>query len=150
LFQFLWIPVFQASVDIWVDGYNHYRKRYDKLTTLPTGVTPEFAYTTPEYFHTTNQLVPIPSADTDALLQQKYPDSQNMFAHTPTDFHELATSVMAHLGLDFSNIDLGNVWEAFRLMLPHIEEEYVFNTQSPQESSEESFQASGHNSENDY
>ncbi|PLW28396.1 hypothetical protein PCASD_19591 [Puccinia coronata f. sp. avenae] len=150
LFQFLWIPVFQASVDIWVNGYNHYQKRYDKLTTLPTGVTPEFAYTTPEYFHTTNQLVPIPSADTDALLQQKYPDSQNMFAHTPTDFHELATSVMAHLGLDFSNIDLGNVWEAFRLMLPHIEEEYVFNTQSPQESSEESFQASGHNSENDY
>jgi hypothetical protein len=37
-----------------------------------------------------------------------------MFAHTPADFdHELATSVMAHLGLDFSNIDLGNVWEAF-------------------------------------
>ncbi|KAI7963048.1 hypothetical protein MJO28_001142 [Puccinia striiformis f. sp. tritici] len=60
LFQFLWIPVFQSSVDGWVDSYNHYRKRRDHLTSLPTSVTHEFAYSNPEYFGTTNQLLPIP------------------------------------------------------------------------------------------
>ncbi|KNE94273.1 hypothetical protein PSTG_12405 [Puccinia striiformis f. sp. tritici PST-78] len=99
LFLFLWIPVFQASVDIWVDSYNHYRKRFHKLTTLPTGCTPDFAYTTPESFGTTDQLVRIPSQHIDCLSEQFYPDKEEMFLHTPLEFHEVASSVMAQLGL---------------------------------------------------
>ncbi|KAH9466240.1 hypothetical protein Pst134EB_001299 [Puccinia striiformis f. sp. tritici] len=68
LFQFLWIPVFQSSVDGWVDSYNHYRKRRDHLTSLPTSVTHEFAYSNPEYFGTTNQLLPIPVDRINATL----------------------------------------------------------------------------------
>ncbi|KAI7961827.1 hypothetical protein MJO28_002316 [Puccinia striiformis f. sp. tritici] len=130
LFLFLWIPVFQASVDIWVDSYNHYRKRFDKLTTLPTGCTPDFAYTTPESFGTTDQLVRIPSQHIDCLSEQFYPDKEEMFLHTPLEFHEVASSVVAQLGFHFLRIDFGNVWIVFHHMLPYVQEQYVLYTDS--------------------
>ncbi|POW07460.1 hypothetical protein PSTT_08218, partial [Puccinia striiformis] len=130
LFLFLWIPVFQASVDIWVDSYNHYRKRFDKLTTLPTGCTPDFAYTTPESFGTTDQLVRIPSQHIDCLSKQFYPDKEEMFLHTPLEFHEVASSVVAQLGFHFLRIDFGNVWIVFHHMLPYVQEQYVLYTDS--------------------
>ncbi|KAI7933024.1 hypothetical protein MJO28_017860 [Puccinia striiformis f. sp. tritici] len=107
LFKFLWIPVLQSSVDIWVDSYNHHRKRFDKNTTLPTACTPDFSYSTPEFFHTTDQLVKVPSHHIDGLMQESYPDVQEMFAHTPPDFHEVASTIMAELGYEFCNIDPG-------------------------------------------
>ncbi|KAH9444929.1 hypothetical protein Pst134EB_025181 [Puccinia striiformis f. sp. tritici] len=109
LFKFLWIPVLQSSVDIWVDSYNHHRKRFDKNTTLPTACTPDFSYSTPEFFHTTDQLVKVPSHHIDGLMQESYPDVQEMFAHTPPDFHEVASTIMAELGYEFCNIDPGGI-----------------------------------------
>ncbi|KAA1069486.1 hypothetical protein PGT21_026274 [Puccinia graminis f. sp. tritici] len=97
LFLFLWVPVLQASVDSWVDTYNNYQKRRDHLTTLPTGVSSEFAYSTPEYFGTTNQLLKMPSSDINLMLQTDYPNLDLLFAHTPLDFHEVAIEVMGNL-----------------------------------------------------
>ncbi|POW18314.1 hypothetical protein PSHT_05944 [Puccinia striiformis] len=79
LFKFLWIPVLQSSVDIWY-----------------TGVLPH-----------NNQLVKVPSHHIDGLMQESYPDVQEMFAHTPPDFHEVASTIMAELGYEFCNIDPG-------------------------------------------
>ncbi|KAI9618789.1 hypothetical protein H4Q26_012043 [Puccinia striiformis f. sp. tritici PST-130] len=59
LFLFLWIPIFQSSANIWVDLNNHARKRKDKTISLPGGCTPNFSYSTPEAFHTVDQLVPV-------------------------------------------------------------------------------------------
>ncbi|KNZ52356.1 hypothetical protein VP01_3605g1 [Puccinia sorghi] len=80
-FLYLWIPEFQASF------------------------TPKFMSSTPKYFETTYQLFQVPSADIDTLSKQIYPDTQNMFVHTPPDFHHVASTVMEKLGLSFSDID---------------------------------------------
>ncbi|KAH9456554.1 hypothetical protein Pst134EA_011818 [Puccinia striiformis f. sp. tritici] len=124
LFKFLWIPVLQSSVDVWVDSYNHHLKQFDKNTTLPTACTPDFSYSTPKFFHTTNQLVKVPSQHIEGLMQESYPDVQEMFAHTPPDFHEVASTIMAKLGYEFSNIDPGGVWLVFHNMLPHNKEHF--------------------------
>ncbi|POW17814.1 hypothetical protein PSHT_06229 [Puccinia striiformis] len=85
LFLFLWIPIFQASVDIW---------------------------------------------HIDCLSQQFYPEKEEMFLHTPLEFHEVASSVMAQLGFHFLRIGFGNVWIVFHHMLPYVQEQYVPYTDS--------------------
>jgi hypothetical protein len=70
LFLFLWLPVFQESVDRWVSLQNNSRKRRDHRISLPTACTPEFLYGTPESFDTTDQLLHIPANDIEGLLQQ--------------------------------------------------------------------------------
>ncbi|KAI7934377.1 hypothetical protein MJO28_017094 [Puccinia striiformis f. sp. tritici] len=52
------------NANIWVDLNNHARKRKDKTISLPGGCTPNFSYSTPEAFHTVDQLVPV---DTDIM-----------------------------------------------------------------------------------
>lgn len=53
-----------------------------------------------------------------------------MFLHTPLEFHEVASSVMAQLGFHFLRIDFGNVWIVFHHMLPYVQEQYVLYTDS--------------------
>ncbi|POV95097.1 hypothetical protein PSTT_16461 [Puccinia striiformis] len=130
LFLFLWIPLFQASVDIWADYYNYYRKMFVKLTTLPAGCTPDFVCPTLESFGTTDQLVRIPRQHINRLSQQFYLDKEEMFLHTPIEFHKVASSIMAQLGFHLSCIDFGNVWIVFHRMLPYVQEQYVPHTDS--------------------
>ncbi|POW17042.1 hypothetical protein PSTT_00774 [Puccinia striiformis] len=63
LFLFLWMPVFQMSVDRWVSIYNASRKRKDKRTELPTSCSPNFSYSTPAHFNSTNHIVNVPKED---------------------------------------------------------------------------------------
>ncbi|KAI9628828.1 hypothetical protein KEM48_011365 [Puccinia striiformis f. sp. tritici PST-130] len=102
LFLFLWIPVFQSSANIWVDLNNHARKRKDKTISLPTGCTPDFSYSTPEAFHTVDQLVPVDTEYIQRLLHDNYPNIDDMFTHTPPWFHSIASSIMHDLGSHFA------------------------------------------------
>ncbi|KAA1111981.1 hypothetical protein PGT21_018377 [Puccinia graminis f. sp. tritici] len=68
--------------------------RYDqedgvqKVTSLPTGVSPKFSYSNPENFTTTDQLLSVPSHDLDLLSEQLYPNEEELFQHTPHKFNE--------------------------------------------------------------
>ncbi|KAI7955273.1 hypothetical protein MJO28_005673 [Puccinia striiformis f. sp. tritici] len=66
----------------------------------------------------------------DCLSQQFYPEKEEMFLHTPLEFHEVASSVMAQLGFHFLRIGFGNVWIVFHHMLPYVQEQYVPYTDS--------------------
>ncbi|POV96396.1 hypothetical protein PSTT_15671, partial [Puccinia striiformis] len=59
-----------------------------------------------------------------------YPEKEEMFLHTPLEFHEVASSVMAQLGFHFLRIGFGNVWIVFHHMLPYVQEQYVPYTDS--------------------
>ncbi|KAA1115085.1 hypothetical protein PGT21_031161 [Puccinia graminis f. sp. tritici] len=124
LFRFLWIPVFQSSVNIWVDLQNHSRKRRDHSISTPTACTPDFSYSTPEAFGSTDQLVPIPSEHIQSLLHHEYPNIDRMFTHTPGWFHEVATGIMAAFQINFEDITIGNVWFFFSRMLPSIQHHF--------------------------
>ncbi|POW01254.1 hypothetical protein PSHT_12631 [Puccinia striiformis] len=124
LFLFLWIPVFQTSVDRWVYLQNNSRKRRDHRISLPTACTPDFSYSTPESFGTTDQLVNVPANHLEQFLHQNYPDQEAMFTHTPPWFHDVATGIMEALNLRFHNISLGSVWIAFDHMLPYIKNSF--------------------------
>ncbi|KAI9625556.1 hypothetical protein KEM48_010818 [Puccinia striiformis f. sp. tritici PST-130] len=125
LFLFLWIPVFQASADIWVDLNNHARKRKDHTISQPTGCTPDFAYTTPGHFGTVDQLVPVDVNRVQQFLQEDYPDIDRMFTHTPPWFCATALGVMGYLGIHFAQMTVGNVWDVFHLMWPHIQAHFI-------------------------
>jgi hypothetical protein len=50
-----------------------------------------------------------------------------MFTHTPGWFHDVATEIMIGLRFDFDQINVGNVWNIFSHMLPHIRQHFVEN-----------------------
>jgi hypothetical protein len=75
----------------------------------------------------------MPSSDIDLMLQTDYPNLDLLFAHTPLDFHEVASEVMGNLGWDFSQINTGNVWFVFHEMLPHVVAQYIPPTDSSSE-----------------
>ena len=128
-----------SSVDIWVDLQNHHRKRRDHTISTPTACTPYFAYSTPEYFGSTNHLVSVPSDRIQFLLQRDYPDIEAMFTHTPGWFHEVAVAIMAALEIDLEHITIGNVWHVFSRMLPSIQlhfQQHEYPELSPQRSEE--------------
>ncbi|KAH9462427.1 hypothetical protein Pst134EB_006320, partial [Puccinia striiformis f. sp. tritici] len=126
LFLFLWIPVFQSSANIWVDLNNHARKRKDKTISLPTGCTPDFSYSTPEAFHTVDQLVPVDTEYIQRLLHDNYPNIDDMFTHTPPWFHSIASSIMHDLGVSFDMMTVGNTWDVFNHMIPHVQSHFAF------------------------
>jgi hypothetical protein len=125
LFLFLWIPVFQASADIWVDLNNNARKRRDNSISQPTGCTPDFSYSTPEAFGTVDQLVPVDNEQVQMHLQEDYPEIDSMFTHTPPWFHIIASEIMGHLGFQFHQITVGSVWDVFHSMLAPIQEHFA-------------------------
>ncbi|KAI7951433.1 hypothetical protein MJO28_007117 [Puccinia striiformis f. sp. tritici] len=120
LFLFLWIPVVQRSVDRWVSVYNTSRKRKDKFTTLPTQCSPNFSYSTPEHFETSNKIIKVPQENVNWILEHDYPARNVMFTHTPDWFHQLASRVMQEMGFVFEKISLGGLWLVFDSMLPYI------------------------------
>ncbi|KAA1103284.1 hypothetical protein PGT21_012718 [Puccinia graminis f. sp. tritici] len=96
-------------VDVWVDLQNHSQKQQDHSISTPTACTPDFAYSTPEAFKSTDQLVRVPPEHVQSLLNHKYPDIERMFTHTPAWFHEVATAIMAAFSITFDQITVGNV-----------------------------------------
>ncbi|KAA1117851.1 hypothetical protein PGT21_025517 [Puccinia graminis f. sp. tritici] len=127
LFLFLWIPVFQASVDIWVDLTNNSRKRKDHKISLPTGCSPKFSYGTPEAFGTTDQLVVVDVDRVNNYLTNDYPNIDSMFTHTPPWFHNVASRLISQLGIRFDHITVGNVWNVFG----HIQAHFTLYPPSP-------------------
>ncbi|EFP74484.2 uncharacterized protein PGTG_00440 [Puccinia graminis f. sp. tritici CRL 75-36-700-3] len=111
-------------VNIWVDLQNHSRKRRDHSISTPTACTPDFSYSTPEAFGSTDQLVPIPSEHIQSPLHHEYPNIDRMFTHTPGWFHEVATGIMAAFQINFEDITIGNVWFFFSRMLPSIQHHF--------------------------
>ncbi|KAA1109750.1 hypothetical protein PGTUg99_033777 [Puccinia graminis f. sp. tritici] len=111
-------------VDVWVDLQNHSRKRRDHSISTPTACTPDFAYSTPEAFKSTDQLVRVPPKHVQLLLHHEYPDIERMFTHTPGWFHEVATAIMAAFSITFDHITVGNVWFVFSKMLPSVQHHF--------------------------
>ncbi|OAV94858.1 hypothetical protein PTTG_00765 [Puccinia triticina 1-1 BBBD Race 1] len=100
------------------------KKRRDHRISLPTVCTPDFSYSTPESFDTTNQLLPVPASHIQEILQEEYLDQELMFTQTPPWFHNEATGNMAALGLRFGDISIGSVWSAYEHMLPYIKRSF--------------------------
>ncbi|KNE96042.1 hypothetical protein PSTG_10619 [Puccinia striiformis f. sp. tritici PST-78] len=104
LFLFIWIPVFQSSVDMWVDSYNQFKQHQDRHTALPTGCTADYCYSTPESEGTTDQLVRVPTREIESIIELDYPDLDSMFEHTPPWFHELASRILEDLGYELLEV----------------------------------------------
>ncbi|KAA1069824.1 hypothetical protein PGT21_033838 [Puccinia graminis f. sp. tritici] len=119
------------NVDIWVDLTNNSRKRKDHNISLPTGCSPDFSYSTPEAFGTTDQLVVVDVDRVNNYLTNDYPNIDSMFTHTPPWFHNVASRLLSQLGIRFDHITVGNVWNVFGHMIPHIQAHFTLYPPSP-------------------
>jgi hypothetical protein len=108
-------------VDCWVSIYNASRKHKDNLTELPYSCSPKVAYSTPKHFGPTDQLIHVPQEDTNFILENTYPESEEIFTHTPDWFHDLASLIMQEMGFHFVQMAPGRVWAIFDKMLPYIQ-----------------------------
>ncbi|POW01253.1 hypothetical protein PSHT_12630, partial [Puccinia striiformis] len=115
LFLFLWIPLFQTSLDQWVHRSNGPRTVHS--TTLRG---PDFSYSTPEVCGATNEIINVPGQDIELILQTDYPKRPVMHQHTPDWFHQLATTIQHKMALNLEDTSLGDVWSIFHEMLPNI------------------------------
>ena len=120
--------MFQYSVDRWVDLYNHARRRLDHQTSLPTGCTADFCYSTPASKRAEDQLVPVPLDKVESILEKDFPDQDIMFEHTPAWLHSVAARIQKQLKIDLIDIAVGDVWKVFNQMLPLVEEEFERHT----------------------
>ena len=94
------------------------------MISTPTACTPNFSYSTPEAFGSTDQLVPILSQNIQSHLQANYQEIDQMFTHTPGWFHEVAIAIMDALEITNDQITIGNVWHVFSQMLPSIQQHF--------------------------
>ncbi|KAI7945020.1 hypothetical protein MJO28_010715 [Puccinia striiformis f. sp. tritici] len=129
LFQFLWIPVFQSKLDSWVADYNASRTRIRPSPTIPTGCSPDFSYSTPEHFGASNHLINVPKQEIELMLEGNHPAHFTLIStHTPAWFHEMATTIMQEMGLEFYELSLDSIWTVFDTMLPHIVTQLPLNS----------------------
>ncbi|KNE89462.1 hypothetical protein PSTG_17080, partial [Puccinia striiformis f. sp. tritici PST-78] len=107
LFQFLWIPVFQFKLDSWVATYNASRTRIRPSPKIPTRCSPNFSYSTPEHFGASNHLINVPKQEIELMLEGDHPAHFTLSStHTPAWFHEMATTIMQEMGLEFYELSL--------------------------------------------
>ncbi|POW02504.1 hypothetical protein PSTT_11741 [Puccinia striiformis] len=126
---FLWIPVFQFKLDSWVATYNASRTRIRPSPKIPTRCSPNFSYSTPEHFGASNHLINVPKQEIELMLEGDHPAHFTLSStHTPAWFHEMATTIMQEMGLEFYELSLDSIWTVFDTMLPHIVTQLPLNS----------------------
>src|ERR1700742_2604601 len=80
LAMLLWPPLIQQELDQFLANANHRRMRKQKEKSLPSGVSPHYAYTFPEEFGGRDCLQPVDKRVIEEILRDMKPE------------HELLTS----------------------------------------------------------
>jgi hypothetical protein len=114
--MWLWPPIIQKELDKFRFQANNRRVRKQKHKTLPSGVSPNTAYSFPEKFGATDRLQPVEIPVVQAMLEQmqEAKDALDDWG-VPAVFARRAQA--AYEQTRIPSISISNVWFVFQCIL---------------------------------
>lgn len=122
VFLHLWVPLVQRIMDEYVAEKNSYCTRSNKKSALPTGVPPDVAYHLATDYGGTEGLIPVPAEVVQRLLDDVYPDRDQLFMVSPPRFHTLIEELVMQTGWSGVEIDMANVWDLYAELLSKLDD----------------------------
>ena len=120
IFQYLWIPLVQWILDAYQEEYNGFRQRFNKNSTLPTGVAPNFSYSTPAHHAAEECLIPV-HVDEVARLKLVYPG--DLFEYMEPGIKDIIEGAFAALEIDINGVTLETSWSTFSAVWEYLRPE---------------------------
>ena|ERR1700753_90945 len=117
--MWLWPPLLQKELDDFCVLANNRRMRKQKEKLLPSGVTPNKAYSLPEDFGGTDCLQPVDLGIIQEILDDMRPEHEVLtdWGVSP-EFAERAEAILRRLKI--KEVTLTTVWVIFASILSHL------------------------------
>lgn len=116
LFQYIWIPLVQCIMDVYMEETNTRRNR---LSVLPTGVSPNYAFSTPHLHEAEQCLIPV-SVEHINHLKATYPET--LFEYIEPELKASFDFAFQSLHIIPDAITLQNAWVTFTRVLACLEQ----------------------------
>lgn len=119
--NWIWFPLVQRELDVWVTRQNAHRIRKQSAKILPSGGRPDHFYMDPTTYGGQQCLVPVDVDAIDHLLEQSA-EGRSRMRYVDEDFEELAEAAYKDIGSPA--IILQNAWFVFRAMIERLSDEH--------------------------
>lgn len=116
LVQWLWPTLIQQELDELKAHFNCHKIRYDSTSLLPSGVSPEVAYSLYEDYGAQNCLQPVDPDVVQNLMDEL--GGEDVIRFVSVAYAARAQEVFD--SLDVPKITFKNVWKIFQTMLPYL------------------------------
>jgi hypothetical protein len=116
LVQWLWPTLIQQELDEFKARFNCHKIRYDSTKHLPSGVSPDVAYSLFEDYGAQNCLQPVDPEVVQNLMGEI--GGEDVIRFVSVAYAARAQEVFDSLGMP--KITFENVWEIFQKMLPYV------------------------------
>jgi len=116
LVQWLWPTLIQQELDELKARFNCHKIRYDSTSLLPSGVSPEVAYSLYEDYGAQNCLQPVDPDVVQNLMDEL--GGEDVIRFVSVAYAARAQEVFD--SLDVPKIMFENVWKIFQTMLPYL------------------------------
>ena len=120
LHEWLWPKFIQQELDELSDRFNNHATRFDKNKMLPSGVSPNVAFSLHEQYGGENCLQPVDREVIHSLMEEI---GEDVIRFVSVEYAARAEEV-------FSTLHVGkltgeNIWNVFTMMMPRMYEGYV-------------------------
>jgi len=117
--MWLWPPLMQRELDKFCDEANNKRTRRQKKKLLPSGVSPNIAYTFPERYGGVPCLQPVDIEIVKEMLRDMQAEMDYLTDWgVPKEFSDRAAHALKILRV--KEITLQNVWLVFAALIPYL------------------------------
>lgn len=106
----------QAELESLKDRFNNHRVRTDKGKYLPSGVSPNIAFSLYHKYRGENGLQHVDREVIAKLMEDI--GGEDLIRFVSVDYAAHAQQI--YNNLDFPKLSLSNIWDVFQAMLPHI------------------------------
>lgn len=114
LVQWLWPTLIQQELDTLKDHFNDHVVRTDREKKLPSGVSPNIAYTLHEQYGSEDCLQPVDRDIVWGLMEDI--GGEDLIRFVTVEYAERARAVFESLGHE--KLSFQNIWGVFSLMMP--------------------------------
>src|ERR1700742_4696207 len=116
--MWLWPPIMQKELDKFVHFANNRRMRKQKDKVLPSGVTPDFAYTFPDQFGGRDCLIPVDRQVVKEILDDMEAEKDALTDWgVPPEFAAAASAAAISLEINIEECSLNNIWWIFAAII---------------------------------
>jgi len=112
--QWLWSKVIQKVLDILKTKFNDHRVHTDHLKLIPSGVSPNVAYTLHEAYGGENCLEPVDWSVIRGLMEEL--GGEDLIHFVLAEY--AANAIEVFESLNIADLTLQNAWNVFQCMLP--------------------------------
>ncbi|KAF5391647.1 hypothetical protein D9757_002336 [Collybiopsis confluens] len=116
LAKWLWSTLIQAELDSVWDAFNNHCVRKDRVKFLPSGVSPNVAFSLYEHYAADNGLLPVDRSLIEKLMEDL--GGEELIRFVSKEYEQKAKDVFREIGSP--KLTMKNVWNIFQDMLPHM------------------------------